>query len=133
MVAHDQSKEINVAFALRPAATTDGTRNGSDINLAGYDTATVVIDAGLRTDGVHTPKLQEADDDGAGAAGAYTDVAAGDLVGAFVAVVTDTKQKVGYKGAKKWVRVAVVTTGATTGAVVGATILRGHAGKAPVA
>lgn len=136
MVNHDRSKELNIVAALNPAASTDGTRNGADTNLAGYDACMVIVHGGVVTDGTHTPKLQEADDDGNGAAGTYADVAAADLVGSFTALTSSNDpliQKVGYKGTKKWVRVVLTTAGSTTGGVIGALIVRGEAGKSPVA
>ena len=135
MVQHELASVLNLAAALAPAATTDGTRNGADTNLAGYDAATFIFVGGVVTDGTHTPSLQHADDDGAGAAGAYTAVAAADLVGTPVALTSSNDplvQKLGYKGGKKWVRAVLVTTGATTGGVIGAVCVRGEPGKAAV-
>lgn len=136
MVQHELATTQNVVAALSPAATTDGTRNGADTNLSGYDAVTVIIHGGVVTDGTHTPSLEHADDDGSGAPGAYSAVAAAELVGAFTALTSSNDpliQKVGYKGSKKWLRVVLVTTGATTGGVIGACVVRGEPGKAAVA
>lgn len=132
MPAKDLSPQQNLVAAFAPAAQT-ATVTGADIDLHGYDSATVCVHPGTRTDGTHTPKIQEADDNGSGAAGSYADVAAGDQVGTFAAIASNTIQKVAYKGNKKWLRVVVTVSGATTGAVYGATVIRSVAGKNPVA
>lgn len=123
----DMKSEIDFATSIAPAAIT-ATATGTGINCAGYNAVTVLLNVGTVTDGTHTPKLQEADADTG-----YTDVAAADLIGAFVAIVTVTNQRVGYKGTKKWLRVVSTVASATTGGVYGAMLLRGHALKQPLA
>lgn len=96
------------------------------MDLRGYESATVLIESGTITDGTHTPKLQESDDNTT-----YTDVAAGDLIGSFSNIANNSIQEVGYKGTKRYIRVAVTVTGATTGGVYGATVVRGHPRSKP--
>jgi hypothetical protein len=128
--------EQKVTPALAPAArSAAATVNGADINRQGFEALLFVLSVGTWTDGTHTYKLQEAPDNGAGAPGAYTDVALTDQVGAFAVVSaagnSNTTQKVGYIGAQKFVRMAVTTAGATTGAVSGAAALLGSARNLP--
>lgn len=120
------------------------TINGSDINTAGYDGALFYIIPATYTDGTHTFTVQEADDNGSGSPGTYSDVAATDLVTwsaksttdstpvkatdgngnatgraqptAISSSATNVYQRVGYIGSKQWVRMKVVSTGVTTGA-----------------
>jgi hypothetical protein len=114
------SRVISAVQSIAPAAKTAST-NGSSADLAGYESAAVVILAGTITDGTHTPKLQESSDNST-----FTDVAAGDLDGSFAAIASNTAQKVGYKGRLRYLRVVVTVAGATTGGVYGAAILRGE-------
>lgn len=128
----DTASQFNFATSLAPAAhTTSG--NGTAVDLTGYNSATFVVDAGAWTDGTHTLKAQESDDNST-----WTDVAAEDLNGSFTAITssgTATKwYKVGYKGTKKWVRAVTTVTGSpATGAVYGVGVMRGHAFTSPVA
>lgn len=126
----DSYSALNFAQSLAPAART-ASANGTGVDLRGYNSALAVIDAGAYTDGTHTPKLQESDDNSS-----FSDVDSGDLLGSFTAIAGSGQQnqlfKVGYKGAKRYVRVVMTVAGASTGAVYGASIVRGHANDAPV-
>jgi hypothetical protein len=77
---------------------------------------------GTITDGTHTPKLQESDDNAT-----FTDVAAGDLEGTFAVLATGVNQHVGYKGRKRYLRAVITVAGATTGGIYGAAIIRAQA------
>lgn len=126
MAIRDIATEAFPAHTLAPAVRTNGTVNGAGVDLQTYEGAYALVHFGAYTDGTHTPKLQESDDNSA-----FTDVAAGDLLGAFTAVSAgagaNTLQKVGYKGVKRYLRVVMTTAGATTGAASGASIVRGRA------
>jgi hypothetical protein len=130
-LTRDLAHHILPKPALAPAARTNGTVNGSDIDRSNFESVTATVHFGTWTDGTHTPKMQEADDNGSGAPGAYGDVAAGDLIQSFAAVSSapgsNTVQEVGYKGTKKWVRLVMTTSGATTGALSEGMLLLGHA------
>lgn len=77
MATRDITGWLAPAQTLAPAART-ASANGTGVDLRGYESATVLIESGTITDGTHTPKLQESDDNTT-----YTDVAAGDLIGSF--------------------------------------------------
>jgi hypothetical protein len=130
-LAHHTLQKHSIPPAVRAA-----TINGADVDRSGYESVTALVHFGAYTDGTHTPKLQEADDNGSGAPGAYSDVAAGDLIQAFTAVAAapgaNTVQEVGYKGVKRWVRIVLTLSGTTTGAGSSAMILLGHARNQPV-
>ena len=131
----DLNSHIDAVQSLAPAART-GNANGSAVDLANYDGAVVVIDAGAWTDGTHTFQVEEAPDDGTGSPGTFTAVADADLDGT-EPVVSDANSdgqiyKIGYHGNKRWLRVTVAVSGATNGAVYGASIVRGFARKQPV-
>ena len=109
--------------SIAPGAKTASV-TGTGVDLQGFDSALVLIDVGAWTDGSHTPKLQESDDNST-----FTDVAAGDLDGSFTAITASGNgsqvYQVGYIGKKRYIRVYVTISGTTTGAVYGAAILKG--------
>jgi hypothetical protein len=121
----DLENAIDIAQSLAPAART-ATANGTGVDLANYDGAVVVFAVGTITDGTHTPKIQESDDNST-----FTDVAAADQIGTFANLASSTPQKVGYVGSKRYLRAVSTVTSATTGGVYGAVVVRGYARKQP--
>lgn len=122
----DLKNNLAVDQSISPAAkTADAT--GTGVDLQGFDAAMVLIHPGTISDGTHTPKLQESDDNST-----FTDVASDDLEGSFENIATDTIQRVGYKGTSRYVRVHVAVSGATTGGTYGAAIVKGKAATVPV-
>ncbi|KXG44967.1 hypothetical protein U473_01630 [Tepidibacillus decaturensis] len=117
---------IDAVTTLEPAART-ATANGTGVDLQGFDAATVVIQVGTITDGTHTPTIEESDDNVT-----FTAVDAADLIGTLSNLANSTNQRVGYIGTKRYIRVVSTVSGATTGGVYGALVVRGHARKYPV-
>lgn len=123
-------KEFWTIQVLVPKAYTAST-NGSNIDRyrnGGYFALNLELLPGLWTDGTHAFTIQEADDNGSGAPGSWTTVAATDLLydanansagGTFTSItaVTSTVQRIDYIGRKRWVRVISTLSGVTTGAV----------------
>ena len=122
----DIKSNVDAVKSIDPA-THNSNQTGTGVDIRGYEAAMAVIYSGALTDGTHTPKLQESDDDST-----YTDVAAVDLEGTLANISADAVQRVGYKGTKRYVRVFVTSNGAT-GAIYGVMILRGVPHHAPVA
>lgn len=123
----DSKNTQAVMTSLAPAART-ASANGTGVDMASFATITLALVVGAITDGTHTPKMQESDDNST-----FTDVAAGDLIGSFTALAANTNQRVGYKGAKRYLRAVSTVSGATTGGVYAAVFLCGSARKKPVA
>lgn len=123
----DLQSKLGVAQTISPAART-ATVNGAGVDLQGFNSAAIVITPGTITDGTHTPKVEESDDNAA-----WNDVPAAALVGTLAAIASNTVQKVGYKGGKRYLRVTSTVAGATTGGVYGAQVIRGDAHLSPVA
>lgn len=123
----DVKNNLAVAHSLAPLLRTTGTANGTGVDLQGYESAMAVVHFGAYTDGTHTASLEESDASGSG----YAAVAAGDLLGSFTAVAAsggaNTIQTVGYRGRKRYVRVVMTSSGTTTGAASGGSIVRGRA------
>lgn len=89
---------------------------------APYEALEVLVEFGAWTDGTHTPKLQESNDNST-----WNDVAAGDQIGTLTAVSSaggaNKIQRMAYVGAKRYVRGVVTVSGATTGAIYGITAI----------
>lgn len=125
----DLYSAVKMLISLVQAARTNGTTNGTGCDISGYDSACAIFRTGAATDGSHAMKLQESDDNSA-----WNDVAAADQVGSNpTATSADGSKtfKIGYIGKKRYLRPVIVTSGATTGAIIGADVLVGNAGKQP--
>ncbi len=131
MTIRDLNDQVDVALSLAPAARVNGTFNGTAVDLRGYDAAMLAVSFGAYTDGTHTPSLQHSDDGSSFAA-----VGASDVNGSFTAVSSgagaNTVQRVGYIGAKRYLRAVLTVTGATTGAVSEASVIRGEPRNRPL-
>jgi len=123
----DLKSNIGFDISLAPAART-ASANGASSDLKGYEGVAVVFLPGTITDGTHTPKLQESDDNST-----FTDVAAADQLGTLAVLASSTAQKVGYIGIKRYLRAVVTVAGASTGGVYTGVIVRGVAAARPVA
>lgn len=124
----DMEARSDFKASLKPAGNRTASANGTGVDMKGYDGALVIVAAGTITDGTHTPKVQESDDDST-----YTDVAAADLKGtALVAITTDSEQRVSYVGSKRYIRAATTVSGATTGGMYVAYVVRGLAAREPL-
>lgn len=131
MTLRNNYRNTLVTASLQPAARVNGTVNGAGVDLRGYDAAMICVGFGAYTDGTHTPSVQHSAD-----GTTYTAAAASDLDGAFVAVSgaggANAVQSVGYIGANRYVRVVMVTTGATSGALSHAIVVAGEPRQMPV-
>lgn len=123
----DIKQTLDVVNSLAPAART-ATANGTGVDLANFASANVVFSVGTITDGTHTPSVQESDDNST-----FTAVAAADLIGTLANLASNTNQRVGYRGTKRYVRAVSTVAGATTGGVYAGVVVRGDARKQPVA
>lgn len=126
----DLANNIGAVQAVAPAVLS-ATNTSDPIDLAGFASAAVVINTGaIVSAGDFTAKLQESDTT---TSGDFTDVAAGDLVGAFPASLEATSVvKVGYVGNKRYLRTVITKNGGTSIAA-GAVIIKGNAHSRPVA
>lgn len=126
----DMKSNVDIAQTIAPQVQTAGVVNGSDVDLRGYDAAMAELNIGaIVTSGVVGYKLQESD---VGAGAGYADVLAADLQGAFVALAQNTVQRVGYAGAKRFIR-AVATYASGTSVAHGCTIARECSSVRPLA
>lgn len=140
MAKVDLYNNLALVHALAPQTINTSTTTESDaIDLAGYEGALICFHAGAiagsSSANVLLPLITECDTSG----GSYTAVADADLIGTEAAAAhnggTDsTVTKIGYVGAKRYIKVALVSTATTTaGALVAATVIKGAALVKPVA
>ncbi len=127
MTTRDLTSNIDVKSSIDPDDYT-ATATGATVDLRGFEGAVVAFLVGTVTDGTHTPSVEESPDDST-----WNTVAAADLTGTLVDLASDANQRVGYRGAKRYVRAKLTVSGATTGVQAAAVVVRGHAAQCPVA
>lgn len=116
-----KENRISAASSIAPAVHTAGDVTGDEVDLAGYEAASVVLEIGAVTDGDYTITVEESDTSGSG----FTTVAAADLDGTFTTpLVADTLETVEYHGTKQFIR-AVATDGGTGNAAFVVGVVRG--------
>ncbi|MEW9838085.1 hypothetical protein [Mesorhizobium marinum] len=124
-LANNQAGVPAIAPAVQSASI-----NGAVVDLLDCNGVTFFVNTGAIVGaGDFTAKVQESDESGSG----FTDVAAGDLVGAFSASLSaDGVEKVGYIGNKRYARVVLTKNGGTSIAA-GAVAVKGHLAVRPAA
>ena len=125
--------KMKVVKALNTGARTNGTIQGTTVDrLASGNAFGSVVFATISetlTDGVHTLSVEESDDNSS-----WASAAAGDQTAAVATVAGQNNLtfEVGYHGAKRYCRLKVVTSGATTGGVIEAVAVLAHPRHDPV-
>lgn len=123
----DTSAKLSLASAVR----TNGTVNGTGVDTAGtgnfFRSTMAVVIGGTVTDGTHTPTLQHSDDNST-----FADAPAELLQGSLVAATTGSVQRQAYLGDKRYLRIKMVTAGATSGGTTTGIILLSQGSGAPV-
>lgn len=127
---------ISPVYALdTQTISTNTTTAGNEIDTQGFDSLTLLPFTGVLTDGDYTLLIEETDESGSG----YTAVADDDLTvtEASVSFTDDADDnvvnKIGYIGSKRFVKVSIVSTGTSSGAILGCLAVLGHPSIAPVA
>lgn len=145
---HSITDNIGIEQSLMPQTIIAAALNSGNIDTRGAETTAVAILVGNTADALSGSvridvKIEHADDDGAGAPGAYAactdeDVlnASGLVSGLFLSIdAAGKKQKrhvIGYRGAKRFVKVTATPTGLTAGVPVALLTLKGNLGQLPV-
>ena len=133
MASRDLKNEIKIVNALNIASiTTNTTTVGVEVDTIGFESVTIEVITGARTDGTVTPLLQETD-----VAGSYSgSVADEDLIGLEANAALselNARARLGYIGKKRYVRLSLVSTSVTTGLTAGGSVILGNPKSAPVA
>lgn len=125
----DLDKDISVATTQLPNVRTTSA-DGATVDLSGFTKAAFVAHIGTITDGTFAFDPEESDN-----GSDWTNIAAGDLSGAFVnatSAADDRVQEVGYLGTKRYIRCNLTVTGSpSTGGAVGVTVIRAGARTLP--
>ncbi len=122
----DLKNNIDAVNSIGPDDYT-ASINGLGIDLQGFEGSAVVFSVGTVTDGTHTPKVEESDDNSN-----WNDVTAVDQEGTLSDLSSDINQRVGYKGVKRYLRTVLTVSGATVGAQLAGLVLRGMPHREPV-
>lgn len=130
MATRDLKNNVSVVAAVAPATLT-ATNTSAAIDTLGYESVTVSILTGaIGGAGNFTPKLQHSDTT---TSGDFVDVPAAELIGTFPAALLEASSvRVGYKGAKRYVR-TVLTLNSGTNIAAAASVILGHPRQAPTA
>lgn len=125
MSTRSDAQSVSPVESVRPAARQADV-NGEAVDRLGFRSATAMVQVGALGDGTWTPKLEHADDDGAGSPDTFSDVDADDLVGAFEDLSANEVQWVGYRGTKRHLRIVLEQDSATTDCLASGMILLGQ-------
>lgn len=119
----DIDKELSVVTTQLPNVRTT-SNDGATVDRIGFRTAMFVAHLGTITDGTFAFDPEESDN-----GTDWTNVAAGDLSGAFVngtSAADDRVQEVGYLGSKRYLRCNLAVTGSpATGGAIGVSVILG--------
>lgn len=133
----DLKSNVKALRAISPAAILagNGTLTSEIIDTKDFGSLLFAIMSGVLTDGTYTCDLYEGDESNMSDEAA---VVAADMIGqvpafTFAATEDNTVKKVGYIGSKRYVRLKIVQSGATTGGYINAVAIQGHPKSAPVA
>lgn len=123
-MATDNISSVKVLQSLAPAVRT-AAGNGTGVDRAGYDAVGIVISSGTVTDGTsYAFEVQESDDNTT-----FTAVADADLIGTeptLAAADDNVVRELGYRGIKRYVRVAITSVaGVTSGGAFAAYVVLG--------
>lgn len=135
MAEYDLNSNVKAAMAITPVAAT-AIVDGSDINTLGFESIEFIVFSGTLGTGTIDFTLQEADDDGSGSAGTFSNVAAADILGTpptVLATEDDSVWRFGYIGKKQWLRLQNVETAAWTSMIHGAVAVLSNPKIVPVA
>jgi len=141
---HSSSLAVSAFATVTVTIATDTTTYSSAIDRRGYSAIEFFVNSGVITDGAYTITLVECDTSG----GTYTDVAAGNQLGAsaakdngaiyytssiaFALTEDQTVKRIGYTGTKNFVKLKIVSTGTTTGGIFGGVVVKANAMSTPV-
>lgn len=120
----DLSAAVFPAVTLQPQLGKNSALTGTMVDLANYASAAALVSEGYHVSSATAARYAVLFDSAAGVAAAAVDSA---LLDTLATTTTYQVVKIGYHGAKRWVRILVRAGGTNDTMFVGATILRGGA------
>lgn len=131
MASYDQKTSLKPVKALNITAITSSTTTaGSSIDTKGFESLTLFVELGARTDGTFLPLIQDSDDNST-----FVDVIDQFLIGTEAEAslnTANTVKSIGYVGKKRYVKLSIVSSSVTSGATASATAILANASKRPV-
>ncbi|NJL06965.1 MAG: hypothetical protein HC900_00900 [Methylacidiphilales bacterium] len=130
MTSRDLAHNVSVIQAIAPQVL-DASITGDAIDLLGHGSATLIVQTGeIVGGGSFALKLQES---ATGASDSFGNVGSHNFLGGTLpaTLAANTIYKVGYAGARRFVRVDV-TKASGTSIALSASIVKGHPASAPV-
>lgn len=128
----DLKNNLALRFGVVQAARTNGTVNAAGVDTTGFEACLVEFTGATLTDGSHACSMEDSPDNSVWTAVAAADCINGTALATLAATEDNAIETLGYIGKQKWVRGVIVTTGATTGGIVGVNYVLGHPRHAPV-
>jgi hypothetical protein len=123
----DLYSDISVAATVEAQQVTNAL-TGATVDLQGYESAVVIINAGTQSGTSFTPKVEESDESTQN----FTDVTTSDLKGGdFPAITTANDEATfvrGYLGSKQYIRVSLSAATAAD-ILISSDVVRGHIRK----
>lgn len=124
-------ENFDIAVSLAHSART-ASANGTAVDLQGYQGAVVAFNAQAWTDGSHAMSIEHSDASGSGFAAVDSSLLDGTPPTVTAAGAQLAITRVGYLGNKRYVRAVQTVTGSpSTGAIIGAQVIRTQPRKAP--
>jgi mevalonate pyrophosphate decarboxylase len=120
--------------AIPPGAKTNATLNGTTVDKNYQNNMFRVVFFSIvtatTTDGSHAVTMQDSPDNSA-----WSTVVAADMAGTLPTITSADANKafdLAYNGSQRYVRLVLTTSGATTGAIIGASAIMGQGRRTPV-
>lgn len=134
----DLANNIHVARAIAPVSVSDNTAQVSQIiDRRGYDSLTFLIAAGSLADAdvTFTVLVEDGDNSGLSDAAAVADaeLVGTELLAGFQFDDDNEPRKIGYLGAKRYVRLTITPANNASAALLSAVAVLGHPSLAPTA
>lgn len=135
MASQDLKSSVASEVALDfQTISSDTTTVGNIIDTQGFESATFSLVTGALTDGDYALTIEDGEDSGLSDGSA---VNSDFLIGALPAFTDDGDDNLsldlGYVGKKRYVRVSIVSTNTSSGAVIGSMVMKGHKASRPSA
>lgn len=131
MSSYDTKSLLKSVKALNIGTINSNTTTaGNSIDTKGFESLTLFVELGARTDGSFLPLVQDSDDNIT-----FADVVDQFLIGTEAEALVNTAntiKSIGYVGKKRYVKLSLVSTGVTTGATASATAILSNAYSNPI-
>lgn len=136
MAQKDLKNNLKVVIAIAPQTiATNTTTTGSIVDTLGYESVTVIPFSATITDGTFTPVINDGDNSALSDEAVVVDdfLIGTEALAALVAADDNATKKLGYVGKKRYIRPDLVSTGTSSGGLVGVMVILSDAITQPTA